>query len=157
VERRAHDAQIAAMTPDPGQILVIDDEADSRMTLRSLLADAGYEAVEACDGESAIHYLTSKNGLPALIVTDLAMPDMSGWELINVLQAYVRLSSIPVLVVSAMGLHDRPVRDEGVLEFFPKPLDADRFLTAVRRHAVSASERDSRRNQVAKKLTYSPF
>src|SRR5256885_14079894 len=113
------------MQPDPRKVLVIDDDADARATLRTLLADAGFEAVEAADGEAAVHYLTSKVGTPALIVTDLEMPDMTGWELINVLQAYVRLSSIPVLVVSGLGLRDRPVRDEGVLEFFSKPLDAD--------------------------------
>ena len=147
----------SAMAPEGRTILVVDDDADARESLRALLVELNFDVVEAEDGEAAIHYLTSKRGDPALIVTDLAMPDMTGWEFINVLQAYVRLASIPVLVVSGVGLNDRPVREEATLEFFSKPLDTDRFLASVQRHALTADRREAKRGAAAKKLAHSPF
>lgn len=125
--------------------------------MRVLLTDAGFDVLEAVDGEAALHYLTSKKTEPVLIVTDLAMPDLSGWELINVLHSSARLSTIPLLVVSGVELKDRPVREEGVLEFFPKPLDTARFLDAVRRHSVTGEQREARRIAATRKLQYSPF
>ena len=147
----------ARMLPESKTILVIDDDPEARAALRALMTDAGFDVAEAADGEEAIHYLTSKRNDPVLIVTDLEMPDVSGWEFINVLQAYVRLSTMPVLVVSGKQLHERPVKEDGVLEFFPKPLDVERFLAAVERHAVTGMQREARRHAATKKLEYTPF
>ena len=138
-------------------VLVIDDDRDARSAMRTLLEENHFGVVEADDGKDAIHYLTSDKPEPALIVTDLAMPDMTGWEFVNILQAYVRLSIIPVLVVSAHQLHDQPVRDDGVLEFFSKPVEPERFLSAVRRHAITAMQRATHRRAATRKLASSPF
>jgi CheY-like chemotaxis protein len=113
--------------------------------------------VEASDGKNALHYLTANLPEPALIVTDLAMPDMTGWEFINILQAYVKLSSIPVLVVSAVDFRRAPAHEEAVVEIFKKPVDAPRFLAAVHRHCVSAGQREARRADAAKKVDSPPF
>lgn len=86
----------------PGHpILVVDDYADARAELREMLEDMGHRVVEAADGQEALDLLLQE---PAprvqLILLDLDMPRMSGWELIKLLKSYVRLSSIPVVVVS---------------------------------------------------------
>lgn len=138
-------------------VLIIDDDLEARAALRTLLAEAGHDVVEAADGRGAIHYLTASLPEPSLIVADLAMPEMNGWELINVLQAYGRLSCIPIVVVSGVDLHQHPHRDEGVLEFFPKPLDAARFLSAVDRHALGSGQKQARRAAAAEKLARGPF
>ena len=138
-------------------MLIIDDDPEARAAMRTLLSEAGHDVVEASDGRGAIHYLTASLPEPSLIVADLAMPDMNGWELINVLQAYGRLACIPIVVVSGVDLHQHPHRDEGVLEFFPKPLDSERFLNAVDRHAIGSTERRARRAAAAEKLARGPF
>lgn len=146
------------MTPTERHlVLIIDDDPEARAAMRLLLGQAGHDVVEASDGRKAIHYLTASVREPSLIVADLAMPDMNGWELINVLQAYGRLSCIPIVVVSGMSLNQHPHRDEGVLEFFSKPVDAERFLTAVDRHALSTAERKARWFAASEKLARRPF
>lgn len=69
----------------------------------------------------------------------------------------MRLSSIPVLVVSGYDLRAHPVREDGVLEFFQKPLDVERFVSAVQRYSVTAVEREARRRAAVKKLVSSPL
>lgn len=136
---------MASVRPtDDRLVLVVDDEPDARAVLRSLLTDLKYSVVEASDGRGALNYLTSDEPEPALIVVDLMMPDMTGWEFVTVLQAYLRLATIPVLVVSGVELRDGVLREEGVAEFFKKPLDTERFVEAVRRHALPASHREAR-------------
>jgi two-component system cell cycle response regulator DivK len=137
--------------------LLVEDDPESRAALRDLLDEAHFAVIETKSGNDAIHFLTSNQPEPSLIVTDLAMPDMSGWELINVLQAYSRLASVPVLAVSAFGLRDQPVREEGVVEFFAKPIDPAKFIAAANRHAVTTREREARRSAAAKKLSMAPF
>ena len=85
-----------------GVILVVDDYADSRAAVRELLEDNGYEVTEAANGQEALNFLVA----PAkprvqLIVLDLQMPVMNGWQFLKLLGSYVRLETIPVLVVSA--------------------------------------------------------
>lgn len=86
----------------PGKpILVVDDYADARMELREMLEDMGHRVVEAADGQEALDLLLQEPELSVqLILLDLDMPRMSGWELLKLLKSYVRLSSIPVVVVS---------------------------------------------------------
>ena len=138
-------------------MLLIDDDAEARAAMRCLLVDSGFDVVEASDGKHAMHYLTASLPEPSLIVADLVMPDMTGWELINILQAYVRLSNIPVLVVSGSELDKHPVRDGSVLEFFPKPLDADAFLAAAKRHSLTPAQRSEREHKAALHRDRLPF
>jgi len=82
-------------------ILVVDDYEDSRATLREMLESMGHRVVEAADGQEALDFLTQEpGGTVQLILLDLDMPRMSGWELLKLLKSYVRLASIPVVVVS---------------------------------------------------------
>ena len=116
-------------------VLLIDDEPEERDGLRGLLEDAGYDVVEASSGRKALNYLTSDAQPPALIVTDLAMPDMSGWELINILQAYVRLSVIPVVVVSGVEPQRHRLKGAAVADVLRKPIDPPAFIQLVQRVA----------------------
>lgn len=86
----------------PGNpILVVDDYADARAELREMLEEMGHHVVEAADGQEALDLLLQEPELRVqLILLDLDMPRMSGWELLKLLKSYVRLSSIPVVVVS---------------------------------------------------------
>ncbi len=84
-----------------GRILVVDDYADARSNVREALEELGFEVFEAANGQQALHFLVSR-ATPGieLIVLDLAMPVMDGWQLLKLLNTYIGLRHIPVLIVS---------------------------------------------------------
>lgn len=81
--------------------MVVDDYADARLSVREALEELGYEVFEAANGQQALHFLVSRaKPNVELIVLDLAMPIMDGWQLLKLLNTYIGLRHIPVLVVS---------------------------------------------------------
>lgn len=108
-------------------ILVVDDDEAIRETLADVLREEGYDVVLASNGAEALERLTWTKA-PNLVVLDLMMPVMSGWELLEAVQADERLKKIPVLVVSAMTA-------PGVCACIPKPLNLDVLLRAVAEHS----------------------
>jgi len=108
-----------------GSVLVVDDELDIRETIRDILEIEGYHVCCAANGKEALDVLSEVR--PGLILLDLMMPVMSGYELLQQLRERDDLSSIPVTVVSAVG--DRAVvRGAEVLK---KPVDLDVLLHLV--------------------------
>ena len=84
-----------------GRILLVDDYDDARATVREALEEAGHEVVEAGNGQQALNVLVSRFERVDLIIVDLQMPVMDGWRFIGLLNCYVKLSTIPVIVVTA--------------------------------------------------------
>jgi two-component system, OmpR family, response regulator CpxR len=107
------------------RILVVDDDAAIREVVAEVLRDAGYDVVGAANGEQALRLLRQEPE-PQLVLLDLMMPVMSGWEVLEHLQSSGELERIAVVVVSAMSA-------PGVSEHLAKPLDLDTLLTTVRR------------------------
>ena len=88
-------------------VLVVDDDPDIRLLFTTALSVHGYEVGTASNGDEALAALAS-GPLPTAIVADLHMPVMDGWAFLSALQANPRLSSIPVVVLTAA---DDPQRD----------------------------------------------
>jgi CheY-like chemotaxis protein len=87
-----------------GRILVVDDYDDARTTVREALEQAGHVVIDAANGQQALNFLVSRLDEPvALIIADLQMPVMDGWRFIDLLKCYVKLSTIPVIVVTAQA------------------------------------------------------
>jgi CheY-like chemotaxis protein len=86
-------------------ILLVDDDPDARALVARVLSTVPFAITEAGDGKEALAFLERADPLPALVITDLTMPLMSGWELLAILQADHRYRHIPVLVVSADEPH----------------------------------------------------
>src|SRR4029077_18088427 len=84
--------------PGLSTILVVDDDADTRVMLRLILEPAGHEVVEASDGHTALG-LIGPDPLPDLITTDLRMPIVNGQALIERLRSEPRTAGIPIVVV----------------------------------------------------------
>jgi len=113
-------------------ILVVDDDADCRVALREVLEEDGFTVVEAANGQAALDYLVSHD-TPSLIILDVVMPVISGWQLLTILRNYYRLSEIPVLMLSGCDV-PLNVDNELVSRFMPKPYDANDLVKAVHRY-----------------------
>lgn len=107
-------------------VLLVEDDEAIRETLAEMLGEEGYIVATAVHGAQALERLSS--GLrPQLILCDLMMPVMDGWELLRLLHASGELSHIPVIVVSAA----RVALPEGARHYLHKPLDLEALLVAV--------------------------
>ena len=109
------------------RILIVDDDAGSRTALENVLRDEGFDVIAVDSGTAALDELRSSSP-PRLIVLDLMMPGMDGWDLRHAQKRDPRIADIPVIAVSAAGkLPDADVQ-------FRKPLDLHKFLAAVKRY-----------------------
>jgi CheY-like chemotaxis protein len=128
---------VALKTASTRHVLIVEDDEPIRAMLADLLRDAGYGVAEADSGTQGLRLLGELE--PDLIVLDLMMPELSGWEFLNQSREQLDRLNLPVIVVSAIaGKSDYP-STLGVAGWFTKPLDIPRFLTAVARLMDSES------------------
>jgi CheY-like chemotaxis protein len=121
-------------------ILLVEDDAEQRSAIRDLLVEEGHVVVEASNGSQALDYLLSSRPQPGLILLDLNMPVMPGWELIRVLQSYIRLAQIPIVVVSG---EPGPIEatTASVVGRLTKPFLVEDLLGLVKKHARATATR----------------
>jgi len=125
-------------------VLVVDDHADSRGVVRELLSNHGYDVIEASDGSEALEMLTSMRPTePGLVILDLEMPTMSGWQFLAVVENYQRLASIPVLVTSGDQDVSQVRRHSAVVDYLKKPVDLSKLLSMVEQHAGKRRAQDN--------------
>jgi two-component system alkaline phosphatase synthesis response regulator PhoP len=110
-------------------ILVIDDDAAILDMISQVLLDEGYEVVTASNGRTAIHYAVDY--LPRLILLDLMMPEMNGWQVIEELRKYPETLSIPVILLSARREMANVASALEVSNYLEKPFDLDVLITRV--------------------------
>lgn len=120
------------MTPqsklDHGVVLVVDDDAGVREALTDVLTDEGYKVLCACDGREALDLLATGQAL-CLILLDLTMPRVSGWEVLEELAADPTKARIPVVVLTGASPYQlASITAPAVL---PKPVDLNALLQAV--------------------------
>jgi len=123
------------MTPT---ILVIEDDATSRLLMARLLRFEGYETLSAGNGEQALEMLGFMK--PALILLDLMMPVMDGLEFLKILRKNYQWANVPVIIWTATVMECpslREVRLLGVKDCFQKShCTLDQLYTSIRRHAA---------------------
>ena len=113
-------------------ILVVDDYADARANMREMLEELGQEVVEAGDGQEAFDFLLSHpEERVQLILLDLDMPHMTGWELLALLKSYYRFASIPVLVVSRHTPYLRPTDYRMITGYIEAPNEMPKLRAMV--------------------------
>jgi CheY-like chemotaxis protein len=108
-------------------ILVVDDEADIRLFLSTLLKKEGYETVTASDGVEALKL--ARESSPDLICLDLQMPNATGTDFYRRLAQDPKLKETPVIVVSGLAGRNLAVRKP--VAVFDKPIDPDEFADTV--------------------------
>src|SRR5262245_41578903 len=116
-------------------VMVIDDDEDIRVALVDILESEGYRVVTAGNGRAALGYLSQRE-LPQLILLDLMMPDVNGWQFRAEQMMNPALASIPVIVITAAGLPNG-ASDLGA-EVISKPFDVHDVVAAVRRHGIAS-------------------
>jgi len=116
----------------PLRILVIDDEPNVRTLLADLLRASGHTVVEAANGRDALQRMESDDAWD-LVMTDLGMPDLSGWDVARAVGA--RPSPPPVILVTGWGiqLEDRILGESGVAAVVAKPFTIEEVLATVER------------------------
>jgi CheY-like chemotaxis protein len=111
------------------RVLVVDDDPRSRAAVARILADEGYLATVAADGEEATPFLTAWR--PHLVLTDLQMPRLDGCGLLERVQAL--LPGTPVIVISARAAAEAVrLAGNGASAWFPKPVRVDALLRRIR-------------------------
>jgi CheY-like chemotaxis protein len=115
-------------------VLVVEDDQDIRELIRETLAQEGYRVAEAGNGQEALDFMRQHEN-PCLVLLDLMMPVLSGPELLEIMADDPRLSSYPVLVVSAIA--DRGSAP-GVQRFLRKPVPSDVLRAAVAEYCSPA-------------------
>src|SRR5262245_46455605 len=113
-------------------ILVVDDDENMRELLRMHLASAGYEVRVAEDGIAAGYLLLRSP--PDLIICDVNMPHMDGFEFIAAVKADTTLPKIPVIFLTSHEEGDERGRQLGAVGYITKPVRADRLLALVAQH-----------------------
>jgi len=116
------------------RILVVEDQEDNRQILRDLLANAGYEMIEAEDGKQAIELAASHR--PDLILMDIQLPLVDGYEATRRLKADPSLMNIPIIVVTSYALSgdEEKARRAGCDAYVAKPYSPRVLLAKIREY-----------------------
>jgi two-component system, chemotaxis family, chemotaxis protein CheY len=114
-------------------VLLIDDDPTAQEALEEMLRQEGVDVMLAGDGAEAHEHL--RTGVrPCVIVLDLQMPGMDGFEFRTEQLRDPVLARIPVIVMSGDGLIDERALELGVDEYLRKPIDVDQFIAAIDSH-----------------------
>ena len=118
-----------------GRVLVVDDEADVRKSVRLILSKAGYAVVEAEDGEAGVREIKRGDNPFALgaIICDLNMPKMSGMEAITYFRSHFPHTSVIVLSGDVTSERAGALLAQGVFSILSKPINQDILLAAVKK------------------------
>src|SRR5712691_8860078 len=126
-----------------GNVLIVDDDADTREMLATLLSMKGFHAVSAEDGLEALHLLRTVRhrapDVPCLVLLDLTMPRLGGNEFRRAQLGDPIVASVPVAVMSGAIDVEQRARALGAVAILSKPIDFDVLLDVVRRYCVSGS------------------
>ncbi len=113
------------------KILVVDDEMEIVSTLKILLESDNYKVVEAYTGDGAIRKARSE--APDLILLDLMLPDMTGYEICNNLREDPMTSSIPIIMLTGLGETGRIAGLElGAVDYITKPFNLNELKKRIR-------------------------
>ena len=133
------DASGARSPPTPGEadvsqtILLIEDHEDNRIVYRTVLQHFGYTVLEAFDGEEGVR--RAREELPDLILMDISIPRIDGWEATRILKADPATARIPVIALTAHALPEDRDRATavGCDGYLAKPIEPRRVLEEVQR------------------------
>ena len=121
-------------------VLVVDDFADNREMYSEYLSFSGYEVIEAKNGVEAIEAAQAR--MPDIIIMDLSLPVMDGWEATRRLKADDQTRRIPIVALTGHALagHSKGAKEAGCDSFLAKPCLPDQLVTEIRRMLESSGK-----------------
>ena len=116
------------------RILVVEDQEDNRRIMRDLLANAGYEVIEAVNGVEGVAF--AEQHLPDLILMDIQLPGLDGYEATRRIKAKPMLRHIPIIAVTSYALSGDDVEalEVGCDAYFSKPVSPRKLLAKIREY-----------------------
>jgi CheY-like chemotaxis protein len=123
----------AAAMATSGYILIVEDDDDIREALSQILELEGYAVRGAANGQEALNVI-DKEPVPCLILLDLMMPIMDGWQFRDEQLKDPRAARVPVVVISADASVHQKAASLGAVSVLAKPISLDRLLRAVQSH-----------------------
>ena len=132
--RHAHKGNITGYEGDRRTILLVDDHWENRSVVFNLLKPLGFEVIEATDGRQGVEQ--AQLAQPDLIITDLVMPVIDGFELMAQIRSHPQLKAIPIVASSASVFEadQHKSLDAGADSFLAKPVQADELLNTIQEH-----------------------
>ena len=121
----------------PKRVLLVEDNRDALSGLYMLLSNAGFSVLMAENGDEAL-FLIDRGVRPDVIVLDLMMPKVSGWDILKQLQQDPEIREIPVIVVTALDREDAHVVGADVV--MQKPIQPGELISEVQRLATGREE-----------------
>ncbi|KAF0510829.1 protein-histidine kinase [Gigaspora margarita] len=114
------------------QVLLVDDNNDMRDYLADILKE--FDVHRACDGQDAIRVLKKLKRLPDLILSDIMMPNMNGYELLTVLRSNAKTRLVPIILLSARAGEESKIEglDRGADDYLIKPFTSHELITRIR-------------------------
>lgn len=117
------------------KVLVVDDDPKNIFALVATLKSKGFQTTSAASAEEGIALLLQDNDI-GIVLLDMMMPDMDGYEAIAVIRGHEQLRNLPLVAVTAQAMKGdlEKCLEAGADAYIPKPIDVDRLLTTLNRY-----------------------
>jgi CheY-like chemotaxis protein len=119
------------MTPSAPLVLVVEDDEDVASVVSDVVEIAGYRSAVASNGREALAAMRRER--PSLVLLDLMMPEMDGWQFREEQRRHPGLASVPVLIMTADGRADQKAESLGAAGFVRKPTSIDELIAELER------------------------
>ncbi|MDG2990649.1 response regulator transcription factor [Candidatus Synechococcus calcipolaris G9] len=139
-----------------GHLLLVDDEPGLREAVQAYLEDSGFTVTAVSSAQAALDYLQSE--IPDLVISDIMMPQVDGYEFLESLRSESHLSHIPVIFLTARGMKRDRIQgyDAGCDAYLSKPFDPDELVAIVnnliRRQAAARDEAEPNLASLAQQI-----
>ncbi len=133
-------------------VLLAEDDEAIRQTMAMILEAEGFEVHAAEDGQQALAMIAQAKVLPDLLITDLMMPNVTGWELVEIVHKLNKTRSIPIIVYSAVAHYNDGNEVLKGCYFERKPMEINHFLDTIK-EALSKQAKDLRTTSLGTKPT----
>ncbi|HVE58318.1 MAG TPA: response regulator [Pyrinomonadaceae bacterium] len=128
------DSKLKTQDPRPLKVMIVDDSPSVRHITSKLVKNAGWEVVLAKDGLEAFETLQASETLPDVVLTDVEMPRMDGYELLSSIKSHAALRQLPVIMITsrASEKHLQKAVELGVSEYLTKPFDDSVLIEKIK-------------------------
>lgn len=124
--------------PPRKSVLIVEDDPAIRDSLVELIQDDGYTVHTASNGQEALDYLNSEAELPGVILLDLMMPVMDGFQFVKAKESSPGLAAVPVALLSADAQLREKAARLGVQKWLKKPIELDAVMDVVEQYCKAA-------------------